>query len=94
MVQPMLADKTVTGPLGEKMTARQLPPATTSRWVARRKAEVVAAIDGGLLSVAAACSRYNLTLEELGSWRRHYKDEGMKGLQQSSIQKHRPKPEV
>ncbi|MBB4861054.1 hypothetical protein HNO88_004402 [Novosphingobium chloroacetimidivorans] len=52
MVQPMLADKTVTGPLGEKMTTRQLPPATTSRWVARRKAEVIAAIDGGLLPVA------------------------------------------
>ena len=30
----------------------------------RRKAEVVAAVSGGLLSVDEACERYSLTLEE------------------------------
>ena len=57
----------VTGPLGEAMKRESLPPPNTSRWVVRRKAEVVAAVDGGLLSIGEACDRYGLTLEELAS---------------------------
>jgi len=34
------------------------------RWVIRRKAQVVAAVRGGLLSLEEACSRYMLTVEE------------------------------
>ena len=34
-----------------------LPPPGTKRWVIRRKAEVVAAVRGGLLSLEEACSR-------------------------------------
>src|SRR5438105_13060223 len=33
-----------------------------------RKAEVVAAVRGGLLSLEEACSRYTLTVEEFLSW--------------------------
>lgn len=33
----------VIGPLGEPLTLDTLPPASTKRWVVRRKAEVVAA---------------------------------------------------
>ena len=54
----------VVGPLGEPLTLDSLPPRDTTRWVVRRKAEVVAAVNGGLLSVDEACARYNLTLEE------------------------------
>ena len=60
----------VTGPLGERMTRDDLPPRNTMRWIARRKAEVVAAVNGGLLTVREACERYDLTLEEFASWQR------------------------
>ena len=58
----------VIGPLGERLTFDRLPPPDTSRWVLRRKAEVVLAIAGGLLSIEEACARYDLTLEELVEW--------------------------
>ena len=45
----------VIGPLGEPLTLDSLPSPTTTRWVVRRKAEVVAAVAGGLLSVDEAC---------------------------------------
>jgi hypothetical protein len=47
----------VIGPLGEPLTLDSLPAPSTSRWVVRRKAEVVAAVNGGLLSVDEACER-------------------------------------
>jgi hypothetical protein len=77
-------EKYTIGPLGERMTLEQIPPITTSRWVARRKAEVVAAIDGGLLTIAAACARYNLSSEELSAWQRDYRRKGLDGLKQSA----------
>jgi Protein of unknown function (DUF1153) len=45
-----------------------LPRAGTKRWVVRRKAEVVAAVRRGLLSLEQACSRYALSAEEYLSW--------------------------
>ena len=60
----------VIGPLGEPLTIDSLPPPSTTRWVVRRKAEVVAAVNGGLLSVDEACERYGLTLEEFAGWQR------------------------
>jgi hypothetical protein len=68
------------GPLGERLTLEALPPANTTRWVARRKAEVVAAVTGGLLSAEEACERYCLSVDELTSWQRAMKLSGMRGL--------------
>ena len=48
----------VIGPLGEPLTLDTLPPPCTTRWVVRRKAEVVAAVNGGLLSTEDVCARY------------------------------------
>ena len=45
----------VIGPLGEPLTLDSFPPPSTTRWVVRRKAEVVA-VAGGLLTVDEACS--------------------------------------
>ena len=45
----------VIGPDGSPLTVADLPPADTKRWVIRRKAEVVAAVRGGLLSIDEAC---------------------------------------
>ena len=53
--------KYVIGPDGSPLTIADLPAPGTKRWVIRRKAEVVAAVRGGLLSLEEACSRYTLT---------------------------------
>lgn len=79
----------VTGPLGEPMTRKDLPPRDTSRWVARRKAEVVAAVNGGLLTINEACDRYDLSLEEFASWQRAVDREGLPGLRATRLQYYR-----
>jgi hypothetical protein len=76
----------VIGPMGELLTLGTLPPARTTRWVARRKAEVVAAVDGGLLTIDEALTRYELSIEEFVSWRRAMEREGIPGLRVSSAQ--------
>ena len=79
----------VIGPLGEILTLESLPPGNTSRWVARRKAEVVAAVDGGLLTIDEVLLRYRLSLEEFVSWRRALDRSGIAGLKVSSTQRER-----
>lgn len=80
---------TVVGPLGERLTIDRLPPVNTVRWVARRKAEVVSAVNGGLLTSDEVCERYNLTVEELVSWQRLTDRSGMKGLRVTHLQHYR-----
>ncbi len=60
----------VLGPNGNVLTLSDLPASTRNRWVVRRKAEVVAAIRGGLLSLEEACRRYTLTIDEFRAWER------------------------
>lgn len=79
----------VIGPLGEPLTLESLPPPSTTRWVVRRKAEVVAAVNGGLLTVDEACERYSLTLEEFASWQRAIDRAGMPGLRVTRIRQYR-----
>ena len=76
----MIRRSQVVGPLGEPLTLKSLPPPDTSHWMIRRKAEVVAAVNGGLLSFDEACDRYRLTVEELASWQRAIERFGMRGL--------------
>ena len=76
----------VIGPLGESLTLDTLPPPQTTRWVVRRKAEVVAAVNGGLLSVDEVCARYKLTAEEFAGWQRAIDRSGMPGLRVTRIQ--------
>ena len=79
----------VVGPLGEPLTIESLPPPNTTRWVVRRKAEVVAAVNGGLLTIEEVCERYGLTLEEFASWQRAVERSGMQGLRVTRIQHYR-----
>lgn len=79
----------VIGPLGEPLTMADLPPPSTRRWVVRRKAEVVAAVNGGLLTVDEVLERYDLTLEEFASWQRAVDRSGMQGLRVTRIQHYR-----
>lgn len=81
--------KCVYGPDGAPLTLADLPPATTTRWVARRKAQVVAAVKGGLLSLEEACVRYSLTLDEFINWQQSEERYGLAGLQTTKIQDYR-----
>ena len=79
----------VSGPLGEPLTLDSLPPPSTTRWVPRRKAEVVAAVHGGLLTIDEVCKRYDLTLEEFASWQRGVERSGLQGLRVTRLQHYR-----
>jgi len=61
-------------------TYSDLPPPNTSRWVARRKAQVIEAIRRGRLSIEEACRLYRLTVEELAGWQRAFLRYGTAGL--------------
>jgi len=70
----------VIGPDGEKMTKADMPAPTTRRWVPRRKARVVAAVEGGLISREEACSRYAISQEEFEDWKTGLSRHGLRGL--------------
>jgi hypothetical protein len=79
----------VIGPDGSPLTMADLPSPGTKRWVIRRKAEVVAAVRGGLLSLDEACRRYTLTVEEFLAWQRAIDRFGMAGLRATRVQHYR-----
>ena len=81
--------KRIIGPYGEPMTVHDLPPADTQRWVIRRKAMVVAAVRGGLISLEEACRRYTLSVEEFLSWQKAIDKHGLPGLRTTRIQLYR-----
>lgn len=90
MSQPMRARVNyVIGPDGSPLTIADLPAPSTKRWVIRRKAEVVAAVRGGLLSLEEACTRYTLTVEEFLSWQRSIDRHGLAGLRATRVQDYR-----
>ena len=79
----------VIGPDGTPLTVADLPAPGTRRWVIRRKAEVVAAVRGGLLSLEEACQRYTLTVDEFLSWQMSIDQHGLAGLRTTRIQHYR-----
>lgn len=81
--------KYVLGHDGRHLTLADLPSPQTKRWVIRRKAEVVAAVRGGLMSMEDACSRYALNLEEFLSWQHCVDNYGLAGLRATRVQFYR-----
>jgi hypothetical protein len=71
------------------MTEADLPPSDTKRWVMRRKAEVVAGVRSGLISLEEACRRYTLSVEEFLSWQRLIDSHGVRGLRATRLQDYR-----
>ena len=65
---------------GGAVTVADLPPKNLKRWIARRKAEILAAVEGGLLSESEACAHYNISREEFAGWLKYYEQEGLPGL--------------
>lgn len=82
------------GPDDSGLTFADLPAADTKRWVIRRKALVVAAVRGGLLTLDEACSRYRLSVEEFMSWQAAIEQHGVPGLRTTRLQQYRDGNEV
>ena len=74
---------------GSVLTLADLPRPDAQRWVASRKAIVVAAVRGGLLSMSDACARYRLTTEEFLSWQTQVDRNGLQGLRTTRVQDYR-----
>lgn len=81
--------RTVTLPDGSILSRADLPR-TTDRWVARRKAVVVQAVEHGLLSRDEASDRYALTEEELDCWIAAVAREGAAALKVKAIRRKSP----
>ena len=85
----MKRENVVIGPEGTPLTMADLPKPDTVRWVIRRKAAVVAAVRGGLLTLEGACDRYGLSLEEFMAWQRSIESHGIAGLRTTRVQQYR-----
>lgn len=81
--------RAVTLPDGTVMTRADLPDPKTRRWVASRKAAVVRAVDGGLISREEALEIYALSSEELDSWSDAVSHHGEAALKATALQRYR-----
>jgi hypothetical protein len=79
----------VIGADGGALSLADLPNPNQKRWVARHKANLVAAVRGGLISLDDACKRYNLSTDEFLAWQRSLERFGMAGLRVTRIQQYR-----
>jgi len=66
-----------------------LPVPSTKRWTIRRKADLVAAVTGGLLTVDEVCDIYSLSIEEFTGWQRAVDRSGVPGLRVTRIRQYR-----
>ncbi len=75
----------VIGPHGTVLTLRDLPD-PKDRWVPRRKAILVALLEGALVTREYLLNRYqNLSDTELDDWITTYKRRGLRGLRLKSL---------
>jgi Protein of unknown function (DUF1153) len=73
-------------PEQEPIFRANLPDSAVTRWVPRRKAELISAIENGILSAEDASKRYRLTPEELAEWQSSYSQFGARGLKATLVQ--------
>jgi len=66
-----------------------LPPAEVIHWTPRLKAQVLAALGNGSLSLAEAATTYSLSQEELRSWQDAMAEHGVAGLQVKKVAERR-----
>ena len=81
--------RSVKLPDGTVMTRADLPPASTRRWVASRKAGVVKAVTYGLISREEAKELYSLSDDELTEWETAVREFGERALKATALQKFR-----
>ena len=72
--------------------APPLPSPETKRWVPRRKAEIVAAVEEGILTLDEACKRYSLSAEEFLGWKKALERHGLAGLRRAYVRAHGAPP--
>ncbi|HRO13638.1 MAG TPA: DUF1153 domain-containing protein [Paracoccus sp. (in: a-proteobacteria)] len=85
-VRKAAGPRAVTLADGTVLSLADLPDPQT-RWVARRKAVVVRAVQHGLLAREEALRRYGLSEEELDSWTRAIGRHGTAGLKVKALRK-------
>lgn len=66
-----------------------LPPPGVGRWVIRRKAQLVAAVEAGVITLSDALDRYSVSAEEFESWQRSLRRHGIYGLRTTRSQIYR-----
>ena len=81
--------RAVTLPDGTVMTQADLPPPSTRRWVASRKASVVRGVLYGLISRKRAIELYALSDEEFMGWVSAVADHGEEALKATTVKKYR-----
>lgn len=64
-------------------------PPRSVRWIPHRKAEIVAAVRCGHISLDDACARYSLSIEEFLSWQQGIDRFGLSGLCVNKTQQRR-----
>ena len=90
MAQPQDGFSSRIGPIdASPMSVNDLPSPNTKRWVFRRKAEVVAGIRAGLITIEEACQRYTLSIEELLSWQHLIDNHGVRALRATKVKDYR-----
>ncbi|GAB2174760.1 CtrA inhibitor SciP [Dongia sp. agr-C8] len=89
-------DQTVGDEAAAKVSRRrkpikidELPPPGITRWVIHRKAQVVAAVQAGALSLEEVCERYSVSVEEFQSWQKTLQQHGVYGLRTTRSQIYR-----
>jgi len=81
--------RAVTLPDGTVLSRADMPPTSTRRWVASRKAVVVRAVEFGLIARDDAIERYGLSEEEFESWQRAVSTHGVDALKVTALQRYR-----
>ena len=71
------------------ITLDMLPSSAATRWVTSRKAQLIAAIRSGVITVEEASRRYCLTIDELGEWQASFDRHGKRGLRTTFTQQYR-----
>jgi hypothetical protein len=90
-VRPQSQVSYVTAADGSPLAICDLPRANTQRWTTRHKANVVAAVRGGIIGLEEACRRYELTIEEFSAWSEAVDRFGISGLRSTRMQEYRKK---
>lgn len=81
--------RSVTLADGTIMSQADLPPESTRRWVASRKAAVVRGVGYGLITQSEALARYGISEEEFFEWVRAVTEHGEAALKATMVQKYR-----
>ena len=74
---------------GTILTRADLPPEDTRRWVASRKAAVIRGLQTGLITDEEAMARWDLSEEELDSWKSALSQHGEAALKVTRTQVYR-----